>query len=220
MKAMITAVEMARSRGINPKDFRRALRAANLAWHSHNDRWSVPEGSREHEDMEKVLSELVGGLAKTNLLNKSRSSSGPLSKRSTSDEAWIIDLCDKVLGQTASRQHRFPFLLGDPGPSGRRARLPVDAYYSKFRLVVEYHERQHTSSVDFFDRRETVSGVGRGAQRRLYDQRRMELLPKNGCQLIVLDYSEFKHTPKGRLLRDEQDEEIIAERLRDFHSNS
>ena len=44
--------------------------------------------------------------------------------RQSSDEHYVIDLCDEVLGLKASRQHRFDFLKGDTG-----VRLPVDAYY-------------------------------------------------------------------------------------------
>ncbi|MCZ2156834.1 MAG: hypothetical protein LC114_23550, partial [Bryobacterales bacterium] len=99
--------------------------------------------------------------------------------RRGSDEAYVIDLCDEILGQSALRQYRFPFLLGDGGKA-----LPVDAYYPRLNLVVEYRERQHTESVKFFDRRMTVSGVHRSEQRQLYDQRRRDILPKHGITLI------------------------------------
>lgn len=88
------------------------------------------------------------------------------------DETYIIDLCDEVLGLKASRGHRFEFLRGDPGKNGRRACLPVDAYYAELNLVVEYHERQHSEPVSFFDRRivgrlctlmDQLENVGRGS---------------------------------------------------------
>ena len=53
------AVDMARSAGIDPKDFRRELRAAGLRWHQHNAPWSVDPGSAEHRDLERVLALLV-----------------------------------------------------------------------------------------------------------------------------------------------------------------
>lgn len=118
-------------------------------------------------------------------------------KRSTSDESYVIDLCDKVLELKASRLHRFDFLLGDSG-----AKLPVDAYYTELNLVVEYRERQHTEAVAFFDRRQTISGMGRGEQRKLYDQRRREILPLNGITLIEIDYFELAHSNNKRLSRD------------------
>ncbi len=135
------------------------------------------------------------------------------------DEEWIIDICDDVLGQKAIRQHRFPFLLGDPGPSGRRAKLPVDAFYPNLELVIEYHERQHSERVPFFDKddRLTVSGVPRGEQRRRYDDYRRTLLPQHGYTLLIFNYSEFEHNNARRLLRIDRDRDrrIIATRLHD-----
>ena len=55
---------------------------------------------------------------------------GIKNKRSDSDESYVIDLCDEVLGELALRQHTFDFLRGDPSESclsGKK--LPVDAYY-------------------------------------------------------------------------------------------
>lgn len=204
MKGMITAVEMAQSEGIEPEAFRRALRAANLRWHSHNERWVAHIDSMEHHDMQRVLSTLSARPV----------TPAPLAGKEKRDEAWIIDLCDKFLGKQAIRQHRFPFLRGDVGPSGRKVRLPVDAFYPDLNLVIEYHEKQHTSSVPHFDKRTTVSGVGRGEQRRLYDERRKEVLPKNGLRLVILAHSEFNCTGAGRLVRDHSAEVIIAERLK------
>ncbi|MBK7886885.1 MAG: hypothetical protein IPJ86_06130 [Bacteroidetes bacterium] len=131
-------------------------------------------------------------------------------KRSHSDESYIIDLCDEVLNQKAIRQHRFDFLVGDSG-----SKLPVDAYYPELNLVVEFKERQHTEEVTFFDKRQTVSGVGRGEQRRRYDQRRRDVLPQHGIKLIELDYSFFEHT-RGKKLsrRKEADLAILIKRLK------
>ena len=89
----------------------------------------------------------------------------------------------------------------------------ADAYYSDLNLVIGYHERQHTSSVPHFDKRKTISGVGRGEQRKLYDDRRKIVLPKHGLRLVVFDHSEFKCTGTGRLFRDKSAEKVIAERL-------
>jgi len=209
-----TAAEMARSQGVDPKRFRAALRRASLGWHSHNERWEVRIGSPEHRDMERILAAL-GPAANVVLAVEQVRNRPPSAARSSSDEAWIIDLCDAVLGKKAIRQHRFPFLLGDAGASGRRVLLPVDAFYPDLGLVIEYHERQHSGRVRFFDDRPTISGVPRGEQRRRYDDYRRTLLPLHGCALVVFDYSEFGHTSAGRLLRTERDREIITARLRD-----
>ena len=120
-----------------------------------------------------------------------------------SDEAYVVALCDKVLGFEASRQHRFDWLLGDPGSSGRKVRLPVDAYWPEFGLVVEYRERQHDKPVAHFDKpdRLTVSGVHRGEQRRLYDQRREQLIPMHGLRLVVVRPDDLSADSRGRLRR-------------------
>jgi len=130
--------------------------------------------------------------------------------RSQSDESYVIDLCDAVLKQKAIRQHRFDFLRGDAG-----TRLPVDAYYPNLNLVIEFRERQHTEEVKFFDRKQTVSGVGRGEQRKLYDQRRREVLPKHGIKLIELGYDDFEHTRRKKLERNkEKDLKVVSNALK------
>ena len=130
------------------------------------------------------------------------------------DETYIVDLCDDILGLKAHRGHRFDFLLGDPGKSGRQSRLPVDAYYPERNLVVEYHERQHCERTPFFDQRKTVSNMTRGEQRKLYDRRRAEELPRHGITLVVLCYREFEHDSSKRLRRVPGDRIVIENRLK------
>jgi hypothetical protein len=123
--------------------------------------------------------------------------------RSDSDEAYVIDLCDRALGASASRQHTFDWLLGDPGKNGSRRRLPVDAYWSEHGLVVEYRELQHDKPTPHFDKpnRITVSGVHRGKQRALYDARRDEGIPARGLRLVVIKPADLDATSRGRLRR-------------------
>lgn len=125
------------------------------------------------------------------------------------DETYVIDLCDEALGIKAVRQHRFPFLKGDGN-----SLLPVDAYYPTLNIVVEYRERQHTEAVAFFDRRQTASGLPRGEQRKLYDQRRRDILPQHGIRLVELNYSDFEHASSKRLKRvSEKDLEVVRSKL-------
>ncbi|MEO9168115.1 MAG: hypothetical protein ABI230_06910 [Aestuariivirga sp.] len=135
--------------------------------------------------------------------------------RSNSDERYIIDICDKMLGRKASRQHRFDFLRGDSRTStvsGRK--LPVDAYYDDLKLVIEYYEKQHSESVPFMDKRMTVSGITRGEQRKKYDQRRRDELPKQGLTLIILDCRNFSIGQSKRLRRElAADESVIRHKL-------
>jgi hypothetical protein len=136
--------------------------------------------------------------------------------RITSDEYYIIDLCDEILGCKASRGHRFSFLLGDASlKTGKKRVLPVDAYYPDLQLVVEYQERQHTESVKFFNK-PTATGIMRDAQRRIYDQRRLDVLPRHGINIIVLDYTVFKTKNKKLLRNTLHDEQILREKLTAF----
>jgi len=135
--------------------------------------------------------------------------------RSESDEKYILDLVAEILVEPDYRwQHQFPTLLGDPGKDGRRHPLPVDGYFPRHRLIVEYWEAQHSASVPIMDDGLTVSGMSRGHQRRLYDQRRQSWANANNLQLVILDYRGFECDRQGRLLRDRaRDRRIVADAL-------
>jgi len=145
--------------------------------------------------------------------------------RTDSDEAYVVDLCDEILRERASRQHRFDWLVGDPGRDGRSRALPVDAYYPGRRLVVEYRERQHDEPVTHFDKPDvlTVSGVHRGIQRRIYDQRRAVEIPAHGLRLIVVRPGDLTANRRGRLLRIRESDEtalrtlLLGEQLSPIH---
>ena len=120
-----------------------------------------------------------------------------------------------MLNDNASRQHRFDFLVGDTG-----RKLPVDAYYEKCQLVIEYYEKQHTETVKLFDKKNTVSGVTRDVQRRIYDKRRKEVLPQHGIEVIILSYSDFDFDNQKKIIRNpEKDLEIIRQKLKKFISH-
>ncbi|MFF5187313.1 hypothetical protein ACFY30_26715 [Streptomyces sp. NPDC000345] len=131
--------------------------------------------------------------------------------RDDSDEAPVVGLCDRVLGESALTRHKFDWLLGDPGTGGRRARLPVDAYWPGHRLVVEYRELQHDRPVPHFDKpdRITVSGVHRGEQRALYDARRDTEIHAHGLRLVVVRPADLDADGRGRLRRN-QDADLAA----------
>lgn len=112
--------------------------------------------------------------------------------RANSDEYYVLDLCDEVLGVPGSRQERFDLLRGGPSPTRPHgSTLPVDGYWPSLDLVVEFQEGQHSQPSPFFDRRQTVSGVNRGEQRRLYDARKRTLIPEHGLRLVVIERSAF-----------------------------
>ena len=136
------------------------------------------------------------------------------------DQDYILDLCDRVVGEPSSRQHTFNFLVGlESRNTKRRHPLPVDAYYADRNLVIEYHECQHTRSVKFWNKM-TACGLPRDEQRRCYDNLRRELLPKNGVALVILDPQLFDLDGRGRLLRTEQDERVIGDILKTAAANN
>lgn len=55
----------------------------------------------------------------------------------------ILDLCDRVIGESGRRAHLFAWLRA-PG-AGPEEWLPVDAYYPAHRLVVVWHEQPSAS---------------------------------------------------------------------------
>ena len=137
--------------------------------------------------------------------------------RAESDEKYILDLAAEVLAEPDYRwQHRFPTLLGDKGRDGKRRPLPVDGYFPRHRLIVEYWEKQHSAPVPIMDEGPSISAVSRGHQRRLYDQRRQSWADSNGIRLVILDYRGFRTDDRGRLVRDAaRDRLTVAEALRD-----
>ena len=141
-----------------------------------------------------------------------------MGKRADSDEFYVLGLCDEVLSSRSELQAKFPWLLGDVSPkTGQATRLPVDGYWPDLNLVVEFQEKQHTEAVPLFDRRATVSGVPRGQQRKLYDQRKAQTLPQYGIRLIVIHKSEFK-TKNDKIVREyDRDIAIVRSRLEGAH---
>lgn len=125
------------------------------------------------------------------------------------NERYVLGLCDEVVGAPSRRQHTFEWLKGDPSPkTGRSKPLPVDAYWPSLRLVVEFHEKQHTEAVRHFDKPDvlTVSGVHRGLQRRIYDDLRRELIPAHGLSLVIIPMSDFQ--VRGRFIAQDHDSDL------------
>lgn len=141
---------------------------------------------------------------------KSASASKSKNRRSDSDEYYVIGLCNELLGLVASQQHRFDFLVGDAG-----TKLPVDAYYEEINLVVEYCESQHTCPTPLFDNKETASGVSRGEQRRIYDERRRIELPKHGINIVTIHHSDFGTTKKIKRNHN-HDIDVVRKKLSDY----
>ena len=129
-------------------------------------------------------------------------------------EHYVLDLCDEALGEPGSRQHTFEWLRGDASPGREQGRkLQLDSFWPRLSLAVEVHERQHDGPSPFFDRRQTVSGVGRGEQRRIYDERRAALLPEHGIRLVVIRPSDLTIGPRGSRKPDREADRATVRRL-------
>lgn len=139
--------------------------------------------------------------------------------RALSDESYVIDLCDTILKRKAERQKRFDFLLGDLHKDGKtKTKLPVDAYYAGLKLVVEFTEVQPKKPAHQLIKRETkmASGPNRAAQKKIYDKRRAEVLPKNDIQLVVIPHNIFKYNDQHKIIRNtEKDLKTVMEVLKD-----
>jgi hypothetical protein len=144
----------------------------------------------------------------------------PIPKYVDSDESYVIDLCDIVLNLKANRKKRFGFLLGDLHQDGKsRTKLPVDSHYDSLNLVVELMEKEDTNDAAFKDKPNgmTASGVNRDKQRKLYDSRKRELIPKKGINLVIVSHDDFKFDSNKKIVRDkEKDLKTIEKILKDY----
>ena len=124
-----------------------------------------------------------------------------------SDEFYLVNLCDELLKQKASRKHTFDTLLGRLHKKGKtRTKLPLDAYYEDLKLVIE-----------FFEKKETEESADREAQRKFYDQRKKVVLKKKEIQLIDINYALFECDENDRLVRNkENDCRVLKDLLKDF----
>lgn len=132
--------------------------------------------------------------------------------RENSDESYILNLCDEILQEKSVRQHTFRFLTGDLHSDGKsRTKLPLDAYYPKLNLVIEFFEKQLGTKGSAHDNseRETISGVNRAEQRRLYDERKRNVLADKGIDLVDMQYYLFDCDNSKKLKR-HTEKDIVA----------
>jgi len=152
-------------------------------------------------------------VTKDNVLPVSRKQQS-VQKRENSDEYYLVGLCNELLNEKASHQHTFHFLLGDLHRDGKsRTKLPLDAYYPKLNLVIEFFEKEDKSSEAAQTR--TVSKVSRVEQRKKYTERKREVLKEKNIDLIEMDYDEFECDESNKLVRNKDaDLKILKEILK------
>ena len=124
-----------------------------------------------------------------------------------SDEFYLVNLCDELLKQKASRKHTFDTLVGRLHKKGKtRTKLPLDAYYEDLKLVIEFFEKNDTEETD-----------ERAAQRKFYDKRKKEVLKKKEIRLIDINYALFECNENDRLVRNKENDRLVLKRiLKDF----
>lgn len=192
--------QLATEIGISPKKVRGWLRCEYPRMTSqHGESWELTD-----DQVAAARRRFISGASTLRQTMPQADQTHQSPRRDGSDEAYVIDLCDEILCQTALRQHRFAWLRGDPGRESRTVCLPLDAYYRELGLVIEYRERQHDEAVPHFDKRQTIRGVDRRDQRRIYDQRREVEIPKHGIRLIIIRPAQLSVKSRGRLRRDRQ----------------
>lgn len=136
-------------------------------------------------------------------------------QRENTDEFYLINICDELLDEKASRKHTFSFLLGDMHKRGKtRTKLPLAAFYKAPNLVIEFLENdtktdQDSSKLDVI----TVSGITRSEQIKKYNKRRRDVLKKREINLIEIDYSDFDCDKAGRLIKDKSKDTALLKEL-------
>jgi hypothetical protein len=131
-------------------------------------------------------------------------------------QRYVTSLLETVLGP-AEIEKRFDWARGDSrDPSRRGVPLPFDAVWEGRKLVVEIDERQHGVPVDFFDKPNvmTVSGVHRGEQRRLYDERKVRLAREHGYTVLRISARALSMDARTRARERDVDRSAIVEILR------
>jgi hypothetical protein len=127
-------------------------------------------------------------------------------------QRYVTGLLEELLGP-AEKEKRFDWARGDSGTTGRAGvPLPFDAVWVSRRLIIEIDERQHDEPVAFFDKPDvmTVSGVHRGEQRRLYDQRKVRLAIEHGYTVVRVPTRDLSSNRQERHLDRENDLRAIS----------
>lgn len=131
-------------------------------------------------------------------------------------QQYVTNLLEDLMGP-AEIEKRFDWARGDSrDPNRRGVPLPFDAVWEGRKLIVEIDERQHGESVGFFDKPDvmTVSGVHRGEQRRLYDERKVRLARDHGYTVVRIPASAISMHGRSLARNRDVDRPVIVEILR------
>ncbi|WP_299260226.1 hypothetical protein [uncultured Aquimarina sp.] len=129
-----------------------------------------------------------------------------------SDEYYLVNLCDELLKQKASRKHTFNTLVGNLHKKGKgRTKLPLDAYYEDLKLVLEFFRKNEIT--DELDEEEKA----RKAQIKYYNQLKKKAILTKKLRLIEINYASFECDAENKLVKNsESDRSVLKGILKDF----
>lgn len=132
-----------------------------------------------------------------------------------SDENYLLDMADELLGQKASRKHTFDTLVGNLHKRGKgRTKLPLDAFYKDLKLVIEFFQKE--KNFEDLDEKEQA----RVTQIKYYDQLKKEAVLNKSFRYMKINYAQFECNENEKLVRNtENDTIVLKEILKDFLEN-
>ncbi|AXT52604.1 hypothetical protein D1818_17840 [Aquimarina sp. BL5] len=131
-----------------------------------------------------------------------------------SDEYYLVNLCDELLQQKASRKHTFDTLVGNLHKRGKgRTKLPLDAYYEDLKLVLEFFRKN--KATDELDEKEKA----RRAQIKYYKELKKKAVLTKKLRLIEINYALFENDANKLIRNAENDRLVLKDVLKDFVQN-
>ena len=137
-------------------------------------------------------------------------------ERANSDEKYLVDMINSLLGKKGSEKQTFDYLLGDLHQDGEtRTELPVDLYFWELKLAIEFvnHPKTREQLIPEKQKKMTVSGVTRAEQRVKYFDRKKKVLTKKGMDFVEIPMAGFECDEHLKLLRNTENDERVLRGL-------
>jgi hypothetical protein len=133
-------------------------------------------------------------------------------ERANSDEKYLVDMINSLLGKKGSEKQTFDYLLGDLHQDGEtRTELPVDLYFWELKLAIEFvnHPKTREQLIPQKQKKMTVSGVTRAEQRVKYFDRKKKVLTKKGMDFVEIPLAGFECDEQLKLFRNPENDERV-----------
>ncbi len=133
-------------------------------------------------------------------------------ERANSDEKYLVDIINSLLGKKGTEKQTFDYLLGDLHQDGEtRTELPVDLYFWELKLAIEFvnHPKTREQLIPQKQKKMTVSGVTRAEQRVKYFDRKKKVLTKKGIDFVEIPLAGFTCNEELKLVRNAEDDERV-----------